>query len=100
MGYKIVWTKEALELYLQIIQYLSLNFSEKEVIAFSEKVDKKLALISSYLKMYRASPTLKNVCRTVISRRVELIYRFRPVKKEVELLQFWDTRRNPRNAKF
>ena len=79
MGYKIVWTKEALELYLQIIRYLSLSFSEKEVIS---------------------SPRLKNVYRTVISRRVELIYRFRPIKKEIELLQFWDTRRNPRNAKF
>ncbi len=100
MGYKIVWTKEALELYLQIIRYLSLSFSDKEVISFTKKLDNKLELISSYPKMYLASPRLKNVYRTVISRRVELIYRFRPIKRETELLQFWDTRRNPRNAKF
>jgi plasmid stabilization system protein ParE len=100
MGNKIVWTKEALELYLQIINYLSQNFSEKEVAAFTGKVDKKISLISRNPAMYRASVKLKNVYRTVISREVVLIYRYKSVKKEIQLLQFWDTRRNPRKAKF
>ncbi len=100
MGYKIVWTKQAVELYIEIMGYLSNNFSEKEVNSFYEKVQKKLALIALYPRMHRVSPRLRNTYRTVISRQVVLIYRYQPRKKEIQLLQFWQTRRSPGGLKF
>jgi hypothetical protein len=100
MDNKVVWTTEVLELYSQIINYLSLNFSEKEIAAFTNKVDKKISLVSRNPTMYRSSAKLKNVYCTIISYQVILIYRFKPIKKEIQLLQFWNTRRDPRKTKF
>jgi plasmid stabilization system protein ParE len=83
MDNKVVWTTEALELYSQIINYLSQNFTEKEITAFTNKVDKKILLISRTPTIYRASAKLKNVYRTIISQQIILIYRFKPIKKEI-----------------
>jgi len=91
MDNKIVWTTEALELYFQIINYLSQNFSEKEIAAFTQKVEKKFCLSRAIQQCIGHLLNLKNVYRTIISSQVILIYRFKPLKKEIQLLQFWNT---------
>ncbi len=40
-----------------------------------------------------------NVRFTLVHKRVALIYRCKPLKKEIELLRFWNTYENPRKLK-
>jgi hypothetical protein len=46
MAYKIVWSKEATTSFDSVVQYLTKNFTEKEVTNFLLEINRKLALIS------------------------------------------------------
>ena len=41
----------------------------------------------------------KNQFKTVINKQVSLIYRYKPKKGEIELVLFWDNRREPSQLK-
>lgn len=96
----VVWTTEALFTYEKVIEYLSENFSETDVIKFSTAVINKITLIQLNPYAYRKSEKFANVHFTIILKRILLIYRFRPRKNEIEILQFWDARQNPRKFKY
>ncbi|MFN3873623.1 MAG: type II toxin-antitoxin system RelE/ParE family toxin [Ignavibacterium sp.] len=90
-GYKIFWTYEAERNLKDIINYLSKNFSEKEIKKFVEKVDRRLNIISLYPKIFRKS-TLKNVHRSVLTKHITIYYRFE--NRTIEIISLFDVRQN------
>ncbi|MGC4035009.1 MAG: type II toxin-antitoxin system RelE/ParE family toxin [Chitinophagaceae bacterium] len=92
---EVVWTFRASNTYLEIIEYLLKEFGTSVVEDFATTVHEKIELIISNPFLFRKSQAQKNIFITVIHKRVILSYRYRPVLKKVELLVFWDTRRNP-----
>ena len=100
MDKTIVWTNEAYLTYEKIISYLLDNFSNKEIERFSNIVQRKINLIASNPNIYRKSQKFTNVHYTIILNRVLLVYRYKPRKKLIEILQFWGARQNPKNFKF
>jgi len=92
---EVVWTFRASNTYLQIIDYLLSEFGSAVVSDFVTSVHDKIELIASNPYLFRKSPAQKNIFITVIHKRVTLSYRYRPVLRRIELLVFWDTRRNP-----
>lgn len=95
MDKEVVWTHQAVKTYEEVFEYLSVTFGEKAVIAFVNTVQNKIELICSNPRLFRKSRVQKNVFITVIHRRLTLTYRYKPLKKRIELLVFWDTRKNP-----
>jgi plasmid stabilization system protein ParE len=95
---EVVWTDSAEKSYWQVVDYLLKEFGNNVVSDFVNTVHNKIELISSNPFLFRKSSTVKNVFITVIHKRLTLTYRYRPRKKRIELLVFWDTRQNP--AKF
>ena len=97
---KVVWTPKALESYVTIMEYLEAAWTEKEVKSFAALVEKRLELLSTQPEIgtprSKKSPNLRH---TVLHKRVSLIYRIQPQKKQVELLLFWNTRQNPSRLK-
>jgi hypothetical protein len=51
-------------------------------------------------EMFRKSEKGKNKHIVVITGKTTLYYRVKPRKKEVELLLFWDNRRNPEKIHY
>jgi len=100
MVQKIVWTPKAIETYDSVINYLLTNFSEKEAERFTDLIQNKLSLIRAYPLMFRPTANLRNTFRTVIHKRVVLVYQYKPRKKEVQLLHFWSTWMNPQKFKY
>jgi plasmid stabilization system protein ParE len=92
---EVVWTFRASKSYWQVINYLSDEFGNAVVSEFVTKVHNKIELISSNPFLFKKSSSKKNVFITVIHKRLTLTYRYRPIKKRVELLVFWGTRKNP-----
>ncbi len=92
---EVVWTARASKSYWQIIEYLAMEFGDNTVSAFVTTVHNKIELIASNPYLFRKSFSQTNVFITVIHKRTTLSYRYRPVKKRIELLIFWSTRRNP-----
>jgi hypothetical protein len=50
--------------------------------------------------MFVASRKKKNIRKGYITKHNALYYRVKPIKKELELLTFWDNRQNPEELKF
>jgi hypothetical protein len=92
---EVVWTITASKTYWNVIKYLSDEFGEKVVVDFVTRVHNKIELISSNPFLFKKSTSQKNVFITFIHKRLTLTYRYRPLKKRIELLVFWGTRKNP-----
>ena len=96
MGFKVVWTNKALDTFAQNIAYLQEKWTEKEVNAFSDKVNDILSVIREQPLLYRKSEKLSNVHIGLIVKQVSLVYRVKPRKKEIELIAFLDNRQDPK----
>lgn len=92
---EVVWTLRASKTYWQVIDYLSNEFGEKVVADFVTIVHDKIEIISSNPYLFKKSTSQKNIFITVLHKRLTLTYRYRPVKKRIELLVFWGTRQSP-----
>jgi plasmid stabilization system protein ParE len=94
---KIKWTTKAKADYILILDYLLSKFSSKEVDTFVNITNDTLLLISKTPLMYPKTET-KNIHKCVLVKQVNLYYRIN--NNEIELLTFWDNRRNPDNLKY
>jgi plasmid stabilization system protein ParE len=100
MVYKIVWTVKALQSYVNNMLYLETAWTLKEVKDFALTVEKKLLALSKQPGIGSArNKKQQNIRHLVLHKRVSLIYRIKTVKKEIELLRFWNTYQNPRKLK-
>ena len=95
MVFKITWSTLALKTYISNIEYLETEWTSREIKKFIIAVQRKLAILSLQPKTGRLTGKRLHVRQTVIHKRVILIYRFKPLKKEVELVRFFGTYQNP-----
>jgi len=101
MVYKVSWTLKALETYISNIEYLETKWTDREVKRFIATTEKKIKTLSGQPGI--GSPRnrkQRNIRHTVLHKRVSLIYRIKPGKKEIELLRFWNTWQNPKKLKL
>ncbi len=63
---------------------------------FAYRVDNKIKLIVSSPKMFRLSGQRSNTYITGINKKTTLTYRYKPMKKQIELIVFWGMQ-NPAN---
>jgi plasmid stabilization system protein ParE len=100
MGYKVLWTNQAIKTADDVVKYLREEWTEKEVNDFLDKVDNTISLIEVNPKLYRASDKKPNIHLAIIKRRTLLVYQVRPVKKQIILLLFWNPKKNPKKMKY
>ena len=99
MAYKVIWSAEARHAYLSVIDDLHTEWSEKEIINFVTRVDYKLDLLCTQPNLGAVHKRKYNIYKTVIHKHTSLVYHVKPIKKEIVLLTFWDSRQNPSKLK-
>ena len=92
---KIVWSPEAIDTYIAAIEYLEHQWSKKEVNTFITRVSTKLEILKKQPLLGRKSGKRKNTHRTLINKRITLVYYYKPIKKEIELVSFLNNWRKP-----
>jgi len=92
MGKEIRWTDDAIASYYEILDYLKIHWTEKELTAFIDETEEVLHYISLQPLMFRRSS--KGFHEALVLKQNLLIYRVKP--HYIELLLFWDTRQHPR----
>jgi plasmid stabilization system protein ParE len=92
---EIIWSPLAIETYDSIIEYLLFSFGNVAVKKFVEKVDERLKLIATRPQMFRPTNKHRNTYMTSLQRKVTIIYRYKPYRKQIELVVFWG-RQNPK----
>lgn len=90
---EIVWSEKADESFDEILVWIEERFSSKEVDRFVIETYEVLNGIKNYPSAYPKSKKLKNVRKAVIHPHTTLFYRVQ--NKSIELLFFWENRRNP-----
>jgi plasmid stabilization system protein ParE len=95
MVYKVVWTPEALQTYLQIISYLEQEWTEREIKNFASGVEDKIGLLKKLPGIGSPFDKKRKLRKTLVHKQVQLYYRVRPQKRQVELVSFWNTYQNP-----
>ena len=100
MVQEISWLPEAQKTFLSVLAYLDENFTEKEVEKFAERVQQKILIIQSNPRLGTRGSKKAHVYKTVVHKKVILFYQYKPVKKEIVLLTFWNTLQNPRKLKI
>jgi plasmid stabilization system protein ParE len=95
MAYQIVWTKQALKGYDKIINYLEENWSEKEILNFINDTDQFFETLVLQPEILQKSNKQKNLYRGPINRLTILIYRVKPLKKQIVLIAIRGARQKP-----
>lgn len=97
-GYKIVWTKHALNELSETLRYLEQNFSASEIHRLSAQIESVLSLIVAQPEIYPKTHNRKAVRRAVALRLNTLYYRVNG--QQIEILSFFSNRQDPEKLKF
>lgn len=91
MEYKVVWVPLAVETYMEEIDFIFLKWNQKEV-------DDFVILVDENLKRLSINPLIgqihKNVYKIVISKQTSLFYKINEKDKKVELVYFWNNKKD------
>jgi plasmid stabilization system protein ParE len=96
MTYSIIWSPDALMSFEERIEYLKINWTEKEIINFRQRVNEYLEVLKETPFIGKKPNKLKNLHIGLIIKPVSLIYRVKTTAKEIELVLFIDNRQNPK----
>ncbi len=77
MDYKLIWTYEAISNLEEILDYLILNWSQKEVIQFKYKLSKQIDLILQFPRMLPVSDFNPKLRKAVLSKQTTLFYQIK-----------------------
>ena len=97
-GYKVSWTRRALNDLNSLIEFLEENWTEKEISQFAENLDHTIELISKNPKIFPASHKKPKIRKAVVDKNNVLYYRYE--KQTVELLTLFATKRDPHQRKI
>ena len=99
MKLPVIWAPSAIKSLEEIVAYLENKWTVKEANAFLDQAFTVIQLLREYPRMYEASRKKQYQHKAFITEQVSLIYKYRPRKKDLHLLLFWDNRRDPAKRK-
>ena len=97
---EILWTDSAKISFDKIVDYLQKAWTDREVEKFVNRTDEWLSTLKRYPEMCRPSTKRKNVRIGILDKHTQIIYHYKPKKKEIELLLFWSMKQNPVRFKY
>ena len=97
---KITWSNEAIKSFFEICNYLLDNWTSREVEQFENRLKGKLEVLKTNPRLGSPTGNQPNIHKTVLHKKTLLIYRYKPAKKEIVLLNFWNTLQNPQKLKI
>ncbi len=93
MKRRIYWTERAKNDYRGILNYLNQNWSPREIIVFSNKIDQNLSIILLHPEIGMISKR-NSVRRMVISTQTSLYYKI--INGDIYIISLFDNRQNPK----
>lgn len=99
MAFKIIWSPTALNGFDGIIHYLEKHWTPREIEQFILRLEEVFVIIQKNPFAFRSSSKI-DVHEVLVTKHNLLIYQIDKNKRTIELLVFWDTRKNPRLKKI
>lgn len=96
-GFKIQWTDHALSELSVTVKYLEKNWSERELIQFSNVVDNTIEIISRHPEIYPVSNKKKKIRKAVVDKNNTIYYRI--INDSIQILSVFGTKQDPAKRK-
>lgn len=97
---EIQWTDSAKATFGRIVDYLRREWTEREVEKFVTRTDEILSALKRYPEMCRPSLKRKNVRIGIVDKHTQIVYHYKPRKKQIEILLFWGMKQSPAKFKY
>ena len=94
--WNVFWTKRAQSNYFSILDYLSENWTQKEINQFINRVELVLKAIRRNPYLFSASTVHKKVRRAFIDKNNSLFYSLNTNERSIVLLTLYDNRQDPK----
>lgn len=78
--------------YFQILEYLEINWSKRELSSFIERTQNVIEYICDRPLLYSYSKQ-SNIHKCIVTKQITLFYKIK--ETEIQLLVFWDNRQSP-----
>jgi len=98
MSFQVVASKRAEKNLGDILSYLESKWSARIANKFLPLVSKKVKQIAINPEMYEVSNKKKGVRRCVVTKHTIMYYRIKTREKEIEIVTFQDSRKNPKKT--
>ena len=98
MVYRITWSPSSKNSYFEILDYLDIAWGTKERNNFIARTEEVIYLISTNPFLYPPSKIKANIHRCVVAKQVNLFYQIN--QNHIELLLFWDNRKDPKKLEI
>ena len=96
--YNIYWSSVARQDYEQVLMYLSINWSNKELAKFTAKAFKNLSNINRNPEMFLLINSDSNIHKYVTSKHQSIYYQIS--NNDVYILRLFDNRQAPNKLKL
>jgi len=96
-GYKMMWSDRALADLKNIINYLTENWTQREIQNFARKLDKRLDLISVNPNLFPGTTKRKSVRKSVLTKHTVIYYKID--NDVVTIVTLFDPRQNPKRLR-
>jgi plasmid stabilization system protein ParE len=97
---EILWTESARRTFNNTIEYLRKEWTEREVQKFIDVTAEMISSLKQYPEMCRPSLKRKHVRIGILNKQTQLIYHYKPGRKQIEILLFWNFKQNPAKLKY
>ena len=97
MDYKIIWSPQAEISFELIIDYLTIEWTNKEIENLILQTQSKIALIAKSPYLFRSSEK-ENIHEVLITKHNLLLYQISETNKKVELLAFLIPVKTPKRS--
>ena len=97
---EVLWTDSAKISFGKIVNYLQQAWTEREVEKFLNRTEEMLSTLKRYPEMCRPSSKRKNVRIGILDKHTQIVYHYKPRKRQIEVLLFWGMKQNPSKFKY
>ena len=94
----VKWSPATKDEFAELLNYVEVYFGLDAALKLLDKTDKVLDSISEHPPLFPASTQSPSIRKAVITKQTTLFYRIKST--EIQLLHFWDNRRNPDTLEF
>ena len=95
MAIKIVWTSQAENGLIKVLDYLEEEWTIREILNLEQNINDLLKRISKYPRICPQTGRFNNVHKGLVDKNNYIIYRIQPKKELIEIINFRGTRQKP-----
>ncbi|HAZ03466.1 MAG: hypothetical protein A2W90_16555 [Bacteroidetes bacterium GWF2_42_66] len=97
---QVVWSNKERITYLKVLDYLSRNWTNKEIVQFAKRTEVVIHATCKNPEIFSASMNHKDIRRAIIDKNNSFFYKVNSYNQKIYLLTFYDNRQDPPKLTF